>query len=350
MRYIKILIIIIIVLTIIVIIFNNTKQNENTNDFKNNPVFVPLYDNNKEQINVMLISKPFPTKKDYKIYKRNKDKYIFIGITSYMEFPKMPSNPIDNFKIEKFNNHNSYDIKMYQNICEGWLHCFRNPCDYIPCNLPYTLISESDFIDISYVKLNAVKEYDFLYNCPKVNKDSGCNDWVSYNKNWELAKKCLPILCEKYQLKGLLIGRDGCDIPEGCKQYITTTGWVEYEAVLELYKKCKFLFLPNIIDASPRIITECMTLNLPCIMNYNILGGWKYLNEKTGVFFKDETDFEKSLTDLLNNFYNYKPREYILSNFGPINSGKRLKQFLFENFKDKLNIKDAEYISIRHPI
>ncbi len=368
-KNIKIIITIVLLLGIIFFIknknpnpesFDNSNDNSKPSDFGESPVFVPLYSDDKTKLNVMLISKPFPTDNDYKMYLNNKHKYIYIGISSYMEFPGLPSNPLDKFKIEHFSanttNSNPYNIKMYQTMCDGWLHCFRKPCDYIPCNLPYALISESDFVNTEYLKPDdTIIEYDFIYNCPKVNKNSGCNDWVSYNKNWELTQKCLPILCEKFKLKGLLIGREGCELPEKSKPYLTTTGWVDYEEVIKLYKKCKFLFLPNTRDASPRVVTECMSLDMPCLMNTNILGGWKYINTgtvKTGEFFTDETDLEESLTKLLNNMKNgiYKPRQFILDNYGPINSGIKLKEFLFANFKDRLNIKDAKYITIRNPI
>ena len=359
---IKKLITICLLLLIIYIIKNKSNIDffsNKSSDFEDSPVFVPLYSDNKTKLNVMLISKPFPTKNDFKLYEKNKNKYIYIGITSYMEFPGLPSNPLDKFKLEEFGNSNPYNMKMYQNMTEGWLHCFRKPCDYIPCNKPYALISESDFVNTEYLKpdekKSSNKEYDFVYNCPKVNKNSGCNDWVSYNKNWELALKCLPILCEKFKLKGLLIGREGCELPEKSKPYITTTGWVDYEDVVKLYKKSKFLFLPNIRDASPRVITECMSLDIPCLMNINIVGGWKYINTHgilTGEFFTNEIDLEQSLTKLLNNMKNdkYQPRKFILDNYGPINSGIKLKEFLFKNFKDRLNIKDAKYITIRNPI
>ena len=90
-------------------------------------------------------------------------------------------------------------------------------------------------------------------------------------------------------------------------------------------------------------------------MNKNIVGGWKYINKdsiKTGEFFTDETDIEDSLKTFLDNMKNnkYEPRKFILENYGPINSGIKLKEFLFEHFKDRLNIKDAKYITIRNPI
>ena len=39
-----------------------------------------------------------------------------------------------------------------------------------------------------------------------------------------------------------------------------------------------------------RVVTEAMSLNIPVVMNYHILGGWKYINEETGEFFHDSRD------------------------------------------------------------
>ena len=104
---------------------------------------------------------------------------------------------------------------MYLDICEGWLHCFRDPKKYINTKKPLALISESDFINYKKIKPDdkIKKEYDYIYSCPKVNSDSGCDDWVSYNKNWTLAKKCIKIMSDK-GMKGLLVGREGCSVPK----------------------------------------------------------------------------------------------------------------------------------------
>jgi hypothetical protein len=250
---------------------------------------------------------------------------------------------------------------MYYKLCDGWLHCFKNPIEYLPSDKPNALISESDFINYNVIKPDSsiVKEYDFIYSCPKVNETSPCNDWVSYNKNWELCKKCLPVLCLKYKLKGLLVGRKGCQLPDGCDKYITTTGWVDYKENIKLYNKCRFLFVPNQRDASPRVLTEAMSFNLPCLVNKNILGGWKYIeSNKTGEFFTDENDIGCAIDLLLANMNNYRPRQYIIERYGPIESGKRLKKFIFDNFKDrirnenneKVKESDIKYILIRNPL
>jgi hypothetical protein len=353
---------IVTIILLILIIYLHNCNKEKTEDFSNalpkldSSSFVHLFDNKGNKLNVVLLSKPFSKDDDYKLYLNNINKYIFLGITSYMEFPYLPSNPKDGYNIDvdtALPSNNSYNVEMYFKICKGWLHCFRNPVMYLPTDIPNVLISESDFIDPNNYKPDSSvkKEYDFIYSCPKVTKDSPCDDWVSFNKNWELALKCLPLLCIKYKLKGLLVGREGCKLPEGCSEYITTTGWLEYAENVKLYNKCRFLFMPNVRDASPRVLTEALTFGLPCLINKNILGGWKYVNEMTGEFFTNEVDIEPALNKLLINLNNYNPRQYMINNYGPINSGKKLKNFLFNNFKEELNVKeeDIEFVTIRNP-
>jgi glycosyltransferase involved in cell wall biosynthesis len=217
------------------------------------------------------------------------------------------------------------------------------------------LLSESDFVNYNVLKPNpnVPVEYDFIYSCPKVDENSSCNDWVSYNKNWELALKCLPIMCLQFKLRGLLVGRSKCTLPVGCEKLLDTTGWVDYYENIKLYNKCKFIFVPNIRDASPRVLTEALACGLPCLVNYNILGGWKYVDSvHTGEFFTDETDIAESITILLKNMSTYNPRQYIIDNYGPINSGKQLKNFLYSNFNDKINvpITDVNYVVFRGPL
>jgi len=107
--------------------------------------FVNIYDNNGNKLNVILISKPFSNNEHYKTYLDNKEKNIFLGITSYLEFPNSVSNPYEDFT-------ENYKQYKYKEICKGWLHCFKNPENYIPDNIPRALISESDFCDCSLIK------------------------------------------------------------------------------------------------------------------------------------------------------------------------------------------------------
>jgi hypothetical protein len=348
----------IIILFVFIFISLNYKNNfdgvTDISGLDENCIFVNLFDNNGNKLNVTLISKPFGSANDFKQFLVNKPNRIYLGITSYMEFPYIPSNPKDNYidikQKEKNDGKNEHYFDMYLDICDGWLYCFKNPKDFLPVNKPLALISESDFVNYNIAKPDPSisKEYDFIYSCPKVNESSGCDDWVSYNKNWDLAKKCIKVLSEDMGLKGLLVGRKDCDIPKNCD----TTGWVDYFEMLKIYNKAKFIFIPNKADASPRVLTECLSINLPCLVNENILGGWKYVNDKTGEFFTDETDIRKSAERLVSKLDTYQPRQYIIDNYGPINAGKRLKSFLYENFKDKINLPEdkVEYITMRNKL
>jgi hypothetical protein len=292
----------------------------------------------------------------------NMAKITFIGISSYMEFPHVPTNPEDNYKEEHFkqiqenfayDHVTPYYLDMYFEMCKGWLHCFKNPEKYIPIDKPHALISESDFVNYKQIPYdeNNEREFDFLYSCPKVSPTSNCDDWVSHNKNWELAKKCLPVLCKKFKLKGLLVGRKDCELPEGCDEYITTTGWLDYGENIKQYNRCKFVFVPNQRDASPRVITEAMSADCAVLINKNILGGWKYAVDETGELFNDENNIEEVLNKFIPklNKGEYKARQYIIDNYGPVNSGRKLKEFLFKHWGDKINLKeeDCDYITMR---
>ena len=108
------------------------------------------------------------------------------------------------------------------------------------------------------------------------------------------------------------------------------------------------LIVPNIHDASPRVVTEAMCMNLPVLMNKNILGGWKYINNKTGEFFNDISDFEVNMNKIVNNLNKYEPRKYFINNYGIINSGKKLLNFVRTNFGNRVNLrKDCKYLTPR---
>ena len=82
------------------------------------------------------------------------------------------------------------------------------------------------------------------------------------------------------------------------------------------------------MDASPRILAEGLCLNKPILLNKNIVGGWKYINDKTGEFFNDENDIDSSLQKIITNYKNYTPRKYFSENYGPKTSGKILAGFI----------------------
>lgn len=47
----------------------------------------------------------------------------------------------------------------------------------------------------------------------------------------------------------------------------------------------------NVHDASPRVLAEAMCMDVPVLINWHILGGWKYATEQTGEDFYDTASF-----------------------------------------------------------
>lgn len=291
--------------------------------------FLNIYDNNNNKINVVFITHPFSREESYQKYEDAKKNNIhFIGISSYSEFPGLMTNPHDPMSSP---NHDAWKYN-YFDLVKGWCHCFRHPYQYFgTTRIPKLLLSESDFPNFEklHPKPNIEKKYDFMYVCLKDNDK--CEDgWQAYNRNWELGRKCIEIMCQKYHMKGLLIGRINCEMPEGCHQLMELTDKLEWSKFIEMYHQCRFLFLPNQTDASPRVLTEALCCDMPALVNYNIVGGWKYINDETGKFFVDEHDFENALPTFINqlNGNKYSPRQYMVHNYGVRHSGVQLLNFI----------------------
>mmetsp|Transcript_20654 Transcript_20654/g.44882 ORF Transcript_20654/g.44882 Transcript_20654/m.44882 type:complete len:170 (-) Transcript_20654:41-550(-) len=105
--------------------------------------------------------------------------------------------------------------------------------------------------------------------------------------------------------------------------------------------KARWAFLPQVCDASPRVSTQAMSMNVPMLMNRNIMGGWKYLVPgETGESFHDMSDFKDSLRRILDNTRGknspYKPLEFVKNNLGNVESGERLLSFVVKHWGDRI--------------
>ena len=62
------------------------------------------------------------------------------------------------------------------------------------------------------------------------------------------------------------------------------------------------MFVPNISDASPRVITEAKRYDMPVLVNENILGGWhNIIPGETGEFFTNEVNVSNGLNKITTN-------------------------------------------------
>ena len=313
--------------------------------------FKNLFDETGKKLNIILLSAPFRGADHDKLYDEYKAKGLdFCGISSYREFPQKIVNVYED-RYHESKKHN------YLKMATAWLHCFRNPDAYIQSPtyleneekvyLPNILMTESDLKEPDHYKYNPdiKKEYDFMYVCLKDNNE--CTDgWQSTARNWELAKKCLIVMCRDFKLKGILVGRENCKITEFCSGMLKIVDLLPYHEFQAEMQKAKFLFVPNIEDAAPRVITEAMLYNIPVLVNENIVGGFhNIISGVTGEFFTDENNVVPALKKIVETPTIYKPREWYLKNRGRKNSGKILAKFLIENYPN-INNKNMEYAYI----
>lgn len=305
-------------------------------------------------VNIVFITHPFTRDECIVQYNDAKTKGChFLGLSSYSEFPGPVSNPHDVLHDPKNKAWTDYD---YFELTRGWLSCFQeeNNKKWIKQGFPQVNIAESDFANYEQHKPDPTvkKEYDFIYIClkdgDKKPEDKDCpQSWQARIRDWSTVKKLLDIMCKQYKLKGLLIGRVGCEIPPQCHQLMELTDFMEYHTFIKQFNRCKFILTASFQDASPRTATEAMCFNLPVLMNKNILGGWQYMNDKTGSFYDPDNldEFPKKLEKFLKKLNNneYTPREWFIENYGKYNTGKRLLEFVQEVFKpEELNFKAEE--------
>jgi hypothetical protein len=72
-----------------------------------------------------------------------------------------------------------------------------------------------------------------------------------------------------------------------------------------------------------------MCYNLPIFVNYDILGGWKYVTSASGATFTTAT-FTTDLQRFLIALPSYTPRSWLLEHYCEEHSGVRLLQFVRE--------------------
>jgi hypothetical protein len=321
-----------------ILYFIYAKNKIDLNDKENRKFpFRYFRDANHKILPVVALTAFFRSDEDKKLYYRYINSGINVfGITAYKSFPKK----IDDISEDKYHLTDNFD---YLKNIKNWLCCFKNVEHYGFTKEHHIMdISESDFYNIDEKKEE--KKYDFIYICNKDNvPNCPINGWNAINRNFDLALKCFPIMCNVYKLKGLVVGRIGCGL-EKTYPSIETTDFLEWPILQTKMRQSKFLFVPNIMDASPRVVTECLTKNIPVLMNSNILCGTKYINEMTGELFTSENDIENVLKIMLEkiNDGRYNTIDFWNQFYGTERSATLLYNFIKSSFN--INLGDVTKI------
>ena len=267
--------------------------------------------------------------------------HIF-GITAYKSFPNR--SQMDSTEGE-YERNDTFD---YTGNIRDWLCCFRSAeANGFTDHNRLIDISESDFYNAEDDSVLSIpKKYDFIYICNKDSDECPLDGWNAFNRNFDLAKKCFPIMCSEFGLKGLIVGRENCGLEnEEYGKYLEVIGWLDWSNLQEKIREAKFLFVPNIYDASPRVVAECITKNLQVLMNRGIMCGFKYINYNTGELFNDETDVRGALVNLLAKPSSVSSKKWWSENYSQDKSQKQLRDFLVEGYPGEIdNVQKVKFI------
>ncbi|WP_328761377.1 MULTISPECIES: hypothetical protein [unclassified Streptomyces] len=226
----------------------------------------------------------------------------FAGATSYLGFPSGPWR----------------DERDYGLLCEAWLHCFRDPDRFLPPNGPRLLASESDFTDPLRVDPARGAAPNEVHRADVVHV-SGREPWRQQAKNWPLAARCLRKLARETGLRILVV-----DAPAGADPIhgVRLVGPLPWRQLLAVIAGARALFVPAVLDASPRVLAEALCLDVPVVVNRAILGGWQYVNPFTGTFFDGEDDAVAAVRAVLD--ARLRPRAWFRAHHGPARAGARV--------------------------
>lgn len=298
-------------------------------------------DENKKVIPLVAVTSFFRDDDAKKLYAEYVDNGVsIIGITAYKSFPmKIKDGTADDYTGDQ-----DFD---YAGKIRDWLCCFDNPDKYGFTKFNNTInISESDFYDAEdSVKLNVPKKYDVIYSCPDDDKKTCPKDgWNAVNRNFELAKKCFAIMIRDFGLNVLVIGRTKCGLEDKYGDKIKTVDFLPWDQFQQRLRESRILFVPNVADASPRVIAEAMTKNVPVLMNRQIMCGSKYVTEESGELFTDETDVADALKKIVGGKKN--PRKWWQDKYSKKFSATRLCDFVKDAFPDAFlqGLKEMHFI------
>ncbi|CAE8700260.1 unnamed protein product, partial [Polarella glacialis] len=292
--------------------------------------FQPVRTNQGQFVNIILVRSQLSSPHHRQLYEKYKDEILFMGISSMEDYPLVPPNPYTG----------KWPADEYVGLFPGFLHMFRDTSVF-PSHVKLLLMSQSDF-SLPYPAQRVPKKYDFTFSGSDQDVNNDCVGWSSFAKNWTFAKEALEVMCGELGMTGVLVATKdkqnvkACSIPKVCEGKIVQTTFLDQRDFLNYVKQSRFLFVPQVHDASPRVATQALALDVPLLMNYNLIGGWKYLNEKTGEFFHDMSDFRESLQRFKRNEGQYEPSKWVREHYGDAISGARLKDFVEENFPERI--------------
>mmetsp|Transcript_35382 Transcript_35382/g.63246 ORF Transcript_35382/g.63246 Transcript_35382/m.63246 type:complete len:624 (-) Transcript_35382:507-2378(-) len=256
----------------------------------------------------------------------------FVGITSYQDWPGDLENPGDT---PTYRHRDIFADEYWHSNIIGWIHAFRKPENHIPDEYPRVLLPESDFMYAHEYLPRSEKRWDVMYNA-----QSG--SWQEYCRNWDLGRQCVLHMASMglhvcIVGKHLDVVKDAQLIGNPNVHVIGTLQWPYFKTAVAM---SRWLFVPNIHDASPRVVSEALASDIPVYMNGHIVGGWHYVAPETGEFFHNFDEFKDGLTGFLKKIERgmFSPRVWWTSRYGMDNASIKLAQFVDSLKLDQIRI------------
>ena len=289
-----------------------------------------------QYVNILMVRAPL-NELHLQLFQHFQHQILFLGISSFENYPRNSPNPYSN----------NFTESIYRNLFPGFLTMFRDASTFFQNNTATLLLSQSDFnLDaaLQFGRKNQLpKIYDFVYSGSDQEVHNNCVGWSSFAKNWSFVLEALQVMCDDHlfpNFTGVLAatkdkqGQKACTIPDKCQGKIIQTSFLTQKQFFTYAVQSKFVFLPQIYDASPRVAAQALSLNVPILLNQNIVGGWKYLNDQTGEFFHDMSNFPQQLRKLLQKIDNqqYEPRKFMEEHYGNEKSGRIFRLWVEEHF------------------
>jgi glycosyltransferase involved in cell wall biosynthesis len=121
----------------------------------------------------------------------------------------------------------------------------------------------------------------------------------------------------------------GAQTPEVMQELRDTGARVEFvkfcsrDELNRRMNQARIGFVPNLLDAAPRVILEFMAAGVPVLLNAAILGGRDYITPQTGVL-ASEVEFPTVIRRILGGELPLDPRAGFLNNFQPVKAANHL--------------------------
>eukprot|EP00347_Sterkiella_histriomuscorum_P014286 403361456 len=218
--------------------------------------------------------------------------YMILGIQSYRSWPIFNQWEHDtDSRIASLDHEMQGMLKYFS----GWLHNQPDPQRHFNNFIPRMNFGESD---LQWSVTNDALPKNTNLNHKKVDVcfvNGGDSQWHSDTKNYTLAIQSFEEIIKYSNFSIMIIGRKP---PEHLLDKVKYVEFMPFSDFLRTLAQCDILFNPSISDASPRIITQALTVNTAIIVNKYISGGWKYVNEMTGSFIGDQNDVIWAIQDI----------------------------------------------------